>query len=257
MKMITDFMWKEIKPLIPTKKSKVGRPPMPSRKVLDGIFYVVKTGVQWKYLPKEFGPSSTIHGRFREWIKQGVFKEIMKKSALLYLEKPNEQKHWYAIDASSCKSPFAHKSGRNPTDRGKRGMKKSIIVDFRGAPLSVVVGPANTHDSKYLKETFEKLVSYDFDGIKILSADSAYDVKKLKEDCSKSGFLLLAATNVRRNKNREIYKPACRWIVERTFGWLAWYRGLKTCWTKTTESFQAFLELVSSVHLFRMKGIFG
>jgi transposase len=257
MKMISDFMWKEIEPLIPAKASTMGRPPMSSLKALNGIFYILKTGAPWRYLPREFGAASTVHGRFRLWIKNGIFDKIMQKAVSLYIQNLVTPITWYATDTSSCKAPLARWSGKNPTDRGKRGVKKSIIVDLKGAPLAISVGPANRHDSKFFKITLMNLHGFIPGVAKIMAADSAYDDKKLRNICKQKNFALLAATNIRRDKNKKPYKPSFRWVVERTFGWLAWHRGLKTCWTKTVESFEAFLKFAASAQLFKMCGVFG
>ena len=255
MNRITDSMWNEIKDLIPNKISKVGRPLFSSRKTLEGVFYVLKTGTQWKMLPRKFGAPSTIHGKFRYWIKIGVFKKIMDRSRFLYEKSFDKPRTWFAIDASYSKAPLSSEfGGRNPTDRGRQGIKKNIIVDIKGAPLAVSIGPANRHDSKFFEQTFELLGSYNKNIAKIIAADSAYDDEKLRVLCKKNNFVLLAATNIRRNKNKKKYKPACRWIVERTFGWLAWFRGLKICWAKTLSSYLAFLLLASSCYLMKMGG---
>ena len=206
MKMVPDFMWKEIEPLIPAKTSTIGRPPLPALQVLNGVFYILKTGAPWKYLPKEFGAASSVHGRFRLWVKTGVFDKIMQKATSLYSKTSTNPTTWYATDTSSCKAPFAQWGGKNPTDRGKRGIKKSIIVDSRGAPLAVSVGPANQHDSKFFEKTLLNLRGYVAGLTKIMAADSAYDDQKLKCLCKKDNFLLLAATNVRRNKNKKPYR---------------------------------------------------
>lgn len=67
---------------------------------------------------------------------------------------------------------------------------------------------------------------------------------------------ILAATNKRRNKERENYQPSGRWIIERTFGWVAWHRGIKTCWCKTKEAFIGLVSFAVSVQLFKMGGFF-
>lgn len=258
MEKIPDFMWNEMKKAIPKKKSNVGRPQTPSRKILDGIFFILKTGIQWKYLPKEFGAPSTVHGRFRKWIKMGIFEEIMELARKIYAQSKNEPILWFATDTSYSKAPFASKwGGKNPTDRGRYGVKKSIVVDFEGAILAVEVGPANKHDSKFFENTFSHIKKWLPGKAKMMAADSAYDCQKIRKLCRKNNFILLAATNIRRNKKKEKYNPSSRWVVERTFGWLAWYRSLKTCWSKTKESFLAFLSLAASVQLFKMLGVFG
>ena len=71
IKRIPDELWDEIKKVLPKEKSSktvVGRPIVPYRKVLDGILYVLRTGCQWKMLPKEHGSGSTCHRRFQEWM---------------------------------------------------------------------------------------------------------------------------------------------------------------------------------------------
>ena len=66
---IPDKLWIEIKTILPKEKppKTVGRPVVPYRKVIDGILYILRTGCQWKLLPKEYGSGSTSHRRFQQW----------------------------------------------------------------------------------------------------------------------------------------------------------------------------------------------
>ena len=133
---ITDEFWDEIKHLIPQKqrstekeyKRKVGggRKPIEPRKVLEAIFYVLRTGIQWKALPKEWGASSAIHRYFQFWCEQGFFEAMW----LLGLERYDEIKGidwtWLSADGSMSKAPLALESvGKNPTDRGKKREQKT------------------------------------------------------------------------------------------------------------------------------------
>jgi len=217
MEKIPDSAWKEILNLIPQKKCKVGRPEMDPKKVINGIF-----------------------------------EKIMKCAANIYADNEANRGYWLAVDTSHSKAPLANWSGKNPTDRGKRGVKKVIIVDHRGAPLAVTVAPSNVHDSKLLEPAIEALADKRHDQQKVLAADSAFDARKLRRCCRERGFLLIAATNMRRRKNVCRNRVKRRWLVERTFGWLSWYRGLKICWSKTAESFLAMLQFAASLQLFRM-----
>ena len=74
---IPDELWDEIKEILPKEKpaNTVGRPIVPYRKVIDGIIYILRTGCQWKMLPKEYGSGSTCHRRFQEW-KNRYFQKI-------------------------------------------------------------------------------------------------------------------------------------------------------------------------------------
>jgi transposase len=75
---IPDELWQKIEPLLPKRRRsrKGGRPPLPYRQVADGIFYVLRTGCQWKAAPAEFGSGSTLHRYFQTWVKRGLFKKL-------------------------------------------------------------------------------------------------------------------------------------------------------------------------------------
>lgn len=75
---IPDDLWEQIAPLIPVRRKKTlrGRPPVPDREVMAGTVYRLRTGCQWKALPRDFGSGSTCHARFQAWCAAGVFTEI-------------------------------------------------------------------------------------------------------------------------------------------------------------------------------------
>jgi len=253
MDMIPECVWNEIKKVIPIKQpGSVGRPARDAWRVLSGILFIARAGTQWKYLPEIYGPPSTVHGRFIKWVESGVFSEIMHAARQFYQGQEWFDEFWLAIDTSHSKAPFAVEGGKNPTDRGKRGVKRIVVTDRRGAPLAVCVAPSNTHDSKLLKMALEALGIDSVPNYIILTADSAFDAKKLRAHCKKMGIILVASTNVRRRKGVEKIRVKGREVVERTFGIQAWYRGLKICWTKRLDTFLAFLQLASSLQLFRM-----
>ena len=89
MVMISDNLWDEIKSIFPkeTSSKTVGRPIVKYRKVLDGILYVLRTGCQWKMLPKEYGSGSTCHRRFQEWSRLNVFKKPWFRLLKIYENK--------------------------------------------------------------------------------------------------------------------------------------------------------------------------
>ena len=108
IKRILDELWDEIKNVLPKEKSSktVGRPIIPYRKVLDGILYVLRTGCQWKMLPKEHGSGSTCHRRFQQWNCMSVFKNIWIKLLKIYDEMIGINWTWQSIDSISIKSPL-------------------------------------------------------------------------------------------------------------------------------------------------------
>jgi putative transposase len=256
-KIISDEFWNCMKDLFPNNQGKPGRPPMNPRKALSGIMFVLENGSKWRFLPSVYGKPTTVHGNFMRWVRNGTFKSVEERAKKFYLSNTRSVPAWYAIDTSSSKAPYANWAGNNPTDRGKHGVKKSIIIDQHGAPLALAIGPANRHDSTFFEETLNALAHSKKDTLKVLAADSAFDAKKLRELARDSWLVLFAATNKRRRRDCEIRKPSLRWKVEASHSWLNNFRSLKTCWVRTKESFFAFLQLGAAVLLFRKGIIFG
>ena len=254
MKFISDLLWSELKKIIPQKTSNIGRPEADNRVALDGVIYVLRTGVQWKMLPEKYGCPTTTHGKFMKWCRMGIFSKIMTKAREHY-RKRNSKNNWYAFDTILRKSPYANFGGKNPTDRAKRGIKEGILVDRKGAPLFVHVTVANTHDSKTLQPILDQMNKSK--KTRIIAADSAFDAKFLYSLCKEKNIALVASINPRRKKDAHVFHAPYRWIVEQTFGILSWFRGLKISWSKTIESTKAFLELACSYRLFKMAGAFG
>ena len=75
---IPDSVWQRIEPVLPNYKvnCKGGRPRLELRKVVTGIFFVLRTGAQWKAMPREFGSGSAIHAYFQEWVQIGIFAKL-------------------------------------------------------------------------------------------------------------------------------------------------------------------------------------
>jgi hypothetical protein len=255
MLIISDIFWNEIKQILPEKKSKVGRPQHDPRMVLSGIWYIMITGAQWHKLPDYYGRPTTVHGRFRTWVKSGIFNEILLKSidiAIQYLGVPES----FFTDTSSSKAPFATFGGKNPTDRSKNGIKKGLVIDWNRIILSVIIDSANKHDSKLLMPHIKNIKRF-LDKPKVMATDSAWDVKQLRRELAKLNLALNSSTNVRRDKSKKRVKPKGRWKIEQIFGIQQWNRGIKFCWAKTKESFLALCQLASAIHNFKLVGIFG
>ena len=128
---VTDEFWSKVEPLIPAPKRDktreykrrkgAGRKPMNYRKVFEAIVYVLRTGIQWKALPKEFGSSSSVHRYFQKWEDAGFFRKLWKKGLAEYDEMAGIAWSWQSIDGAMTKAPTAKEAvGPNPTDRGKK-----------------------------------------------------------------------------------------------------------------------------------------
>jgi transposase len=109
IRKIPDELWDEIKIILPREKpdKTIGRPIVPFRKVLDGIFYVLRTGCQWKMLPKkEYGSGSTCHRRFQEWTVSKVFQKLWVRLLEVYDDLRGISWIWQSLDSVSIKAPL-------------------------------------------------------------------------------------------------------------------------------------------------------
>ena len=108
--LISDELWKEIKPLLPKSKRKRarGHPLSSPRPLMNGIFFVLKTGCQWRALDVTgICSGATAHKRFQQWRKAGVFKKFWKKELKAYDKKVGIDWKWQALDTSLVKAPVA------------------------------------------------------------------------------------------------------------------------------------------------------
>ena len=140
---ITDAFWHAAEPLIPKKerdsakeyqrKPGGGRPPIEPRKVLEAIFFVLRTGIQWKALPKTFGAASAIHRYFIFWCEKDFFKSLWVSGLKNYDEVKGIDWSWLSADGCMTKAPLALETvGRNPTDRGKKWQQTPLAGRRRG-----------------------------------------------------------------------------------------------------------------------------
>ena len=130
--VVTDDFWRRVEPFIPVRepnadkryvrKPGAGRPRKPARLVFEAVVYVLRTGCQWKALPKErFGSASAVHTRFLEWEAAGVFQALWKAGLAEYDQMEGIAWRWQSIDGAMFKAPLAQEAvGPNPTDRGKK-----------------------------------------------------------------------------------------------------------------------------------------
>jgi transposase len=129
---LSDALWERAEPLIPKPERKPGgvyrrkpgggRKPLHPRRVLSGILYVLRTGIQWNALPKEkFGSPKAVHRYFQEWSRKGFFLALWQAGLAEYDDLEGIAWEWQSIDGATMKAPLAKEAaGRNPTDRGKK-----------------------------------------------------------------------------------------------------------------------------------------
>ena len=197
LKTIPDELWEQMERVLPPEKppGTPGRPPIPFRKVMNGILYVLRTGCQWNMVPERYSSGSTVHRRFQEWVQSGVFDEIVALLLAWYDEQHEIAWTWQSADTKLLPAPLGgEKTGPNPTDLGKSGTKRHVLVDGRGVPLALYLSAANRHDVKGLKPLLsdgwllERAVPDDT-GEQHICLDKGYDDQKMETFLHELGYI--------------------------------------------------------------------
>jgi putative transposase len=261
---IPDDLWTQIAPLLPPDRPhpKGGRPWIVARAMLDGIFYVLRTGCQWKALPRDYGAPSTVHDRFQAWVQAGVFRRLWRAGLLTYDEQVGIDWEWPAMAGAMTKAPLGGDStGPNPTDRAKRGTKRSLLTEARGIPIGLAVAGANRHDMKLVEAT---LASIPIERprptpiqLQHLCLDKGYDYAAVRDTVAAYGYTAHIRTRGEEaTAKREIPEyRARRWPVERTHSWLNRFRRLLIRWEKKTDNYLALLHFACAWIAFRAAGV--
>jgi putative transposase len=256
---LSDELWARIEPILARRYPTAvrGRPRADLRRVLDGVIYRMRSGVQWEQLPRRFGAKSTVHGWFQRFVEDGVLEEIWAALVAECDALGVVAWTWQAADGVLGKSRFeGDERGPNPTDRGKQGTKKHVLTDGRGGPLAAVVAAANVNDHKLLENTIEALVVARPDPelvVQHLCLDKAYDNKNSNRACAEAGYV----PHIRRigeeklDGSREKRHPARRWVVERTLAWLQRCRAILIRYDKKAANYKGLVQLACALLWYR------
>ena len=270
---VPDELWETVTRRLPAQPEQTGpgRPRADDRAALNGIWYVLWTGCQWKAVHKDwFGVSSSvIHERFQTWRKMGIFEAMMREMVVYYQTERDIGWEWQSIDSKACPAPLGgEETGKNPTDRGKQGSKIHLLVDEQGAPLALHVTGANEHDKWSADDLIVSIVVERPDPEQVeqhLCADKGYDYEDVRQVVAQERYVAHIKHRRRRNEPLieecpipgELRYPARRWVVERSHSWINRFRRLLIRWEKKADNYQAMLHLACAIITWNASGVLG
>jgi transposase len=237
---LSDYEWTAIKPMLPNKPRGVRR--VNDRRVLNGIFWVLRSGAPWRDLPETYGPRTTCYNRFVRWRRAGVWDQIMDALAA---------GHDAAVQMIDTSVVRVHQHGaciadNNQQDigRSRGGLTSKIhaVVDTSGLPVYLALTPGEAHDNRLCSVLLSALLPKT-----MLLADRGYDADWIRELARQQG----AWANIPPKRNRK--DPICfspylyraRNLIERFFNRIKQCRRVATRYDKLAANYLAFVKLAS------------
>jgi putative transposase len=244
---LTDAEWTCVQRHLPPLSAR-GRPRTHRlRRIFDAIFYIVRTGCAWRYLPSNFPPWQTVFYHFRRLRLQGKWHLLY--TALHRAERERVGRHpdpsAAILDSQSVKT-VEESAGIRGYDAHKcvKGRKRHLLVDTLGLPIACYVTPADLSDPQGARRLLAGR-KYFVPHLKKIWADAAYRGKELAEWCRQQGGWELAIVE-RTSGARGFSVQPRRWIVERSFAWLSRNRRLAKDYERRVQTSETLIEIAAT-----------
>ena len=250
---MTDAQWELLEDLFP--EAKTGRPREVSiPDVVDAIFYVNRTGVQWRYLPHDYPRWDVVYSYFRKWGKDGTWDKVQR----VLREGVRQTAGREAIPSLACVDSQSVKGtecgGDHGIDGHKKinGVKRHILVDTMGLLLAVVVTAASVTDAKAAREVFQRATAEGLPRLSKVLGDHVYGNEGLPEWTADNTTFRLEITvqdpTPQEPGKKKFQVIKWRWVVERTFAWLGRYRRNSRDYEKLSQTSESML-MISGIQL--------
>ena len=250
---VSDAQWEVLQLVLPPPTwhpGGPGRKPRDLRGVINGIFYVNKTGCQWRMMPTDIGNGHTIYGYFRRWRRAGVWARVM--DTLRQWERQSQgrlpEPSACCADSQSIKTATQNEDVGFDGHKKIKGRKRHILVDTLGLIVAVVVTAANTDDRHGLVALMQRYFASGVTRLRKIWVDGGYDAQWLCDWIRGLKRTHKIDLEVVEHTGKGFQVVPHRWVVERTFAWLLNYRRHRCDYEVLTASSEAMIQ-ISMIHL--------
>jgi transposase len=207
------------------------------REVFNGLRYIVRTGMQWRMMPNDLPPWPAVYQQTQRWLRAGVFEDMVHDLRKLMREiaERNPQPRAAIFDGRTLQSS-SESGARAGYDGHKRrkGSKVHMAVDTLGYLLATVVTPANEQERAQVSALAEKVQEATGDSVEVAFVDQGYTGEQAAADAQKHG-IRLEVVKLPTAKRGFVLLPR-RWVVERSFAWMARFRRLVRDYERLAET---------------------
>ena len=240
-----------IAPLLPPRKKR-GRKPTEAAVILNALFYLIRAGCPWRYLPKDFPPFTTVQNRFYAWRDSGLWTQIVGVLAMAARQAEGRRPEPTAavVDSQSVKTTEA--GGPRGFDAAKKvkGRKRHLAVDTLGLPIECQITVASVQDRDALAPLL-KAVHRKSPQVEMSFVDGGYQGEEAQRAAFEASRISITVVKRTDTQIKGFVVLPKRWVVERTFGWINRPRRLAKDFEATIESALAWLQLALAFLLIR------
>ena len=245
---LTDAQWDILAPMLPVNTGRGARNKHPLREIVNAILYINVNSCKWADLPRDFPPFTSVSYHYCKWSKDGTWRRVNDTLRERVREQAGRDPHPSAGALDSQTAKAASTGGYRGYDVGKKtnGRKRHTLVDTMGRLIVVLVTAACVSDAAGARGLLRRVSRFDQPRLELIAADRAYRRDDFEAFLAARGLRLEISS---RPKGAVGFVPLrIRWVVERTYGWLAQCRRHAKDYERTYESSEAQV-YISSVRL--------
>lgn len=225
---VSDEEWDLLLPYLTLMREDAPQRDYPLRTLFNAMRYVVKTGCQWRFLPNDLPPWTAVYQQARRWIAAGVFESLvhdLRECLRHSLHDRDPQPTAAILDARTLQStPESGARAGYDGAKKRKGSKVHMAVDSLGYLLALAVTSAKENDRAMVKQLAAEIQAATGESVEIAYVDQGYTGEAAKEAAASEGVELVVV-KLPYAKRGFVLLPK-RWVVERSFGWMARFRRL-------------------------------
>ena len=234
---VSDDEWAFVAPYLTLMKEDAPQRDHPLREVFNGLRYIVRSGAAWRMMPNDLPPWHTVYQQTQRWMAAGVFEQIVHDLRMLLreIDGRNPQPRAAIFDGRTMQStPESGARAGYDGHKKRKGSKVHLAVDTLGQLLAVTVTPANEQERAQVAELAAQVQAATGDSVEIAFVDQGYTGADAAADAEQHG-IRLEVVKLPSAKRGFVLLPR-RWVVERSFAWMARFRRLARDYERLDET---------------------